>query len=140
MKQAVALICTMRIRRAVSSDFPVTATFSVPAFANDELYQFTNPFISQYPEDFRQHFLQRHRQRNVLPGHIYWVAVVDSSEGVDEHGIKQEAALTDCGQTPYRDEDKVVGFALWRRHGASKEARKWQTQTWAECTNLDLYV
>ncbi|KAL8926557.1 MAG: hypothetical protein Q9208_002884 [Pyrenodesmia sp. 3 TL-2023] len=99
----------MHIRRAVPSDFPTTATFSVPAFLNDELYRFLFPFAAQYPEDFRNFFLQRHRRREVSPGQIYWVAVLDPIDEVKTHGVGQkDAAPEDQSQKEPQEEDKVA--------------------------------
>lgn len=124
----------MHLRCAVPSDFPTTATFSVPAFLNDELYRFSSPFAVQYPEDFRNFFLQRHRRREVSPGQIYWVAVFDPIDEVKAHGVGQEnAAPEDRSQKEHQKGEKVVGYALWSRYGDSEEAKKWQKQTWTEC-------
>lgn len=124
----------MRIRRAVSSDFPITASFSVPAFLDDELYRFLFPFAAQYPEDFRNFFLQRHRQRDLLPGQIYWIAVLDPTDGLKAHWVgHHDEESVDRKQAENHEGGRVVGFALWRRYGDSEEAKQWQTQTWAEC-------
>lgn len=121
------------LRPATLLDHPTTATFSVPAFLNDELYQFTNPSASQYPQDFRQHYLRRHRLRSVLPAFVFWVAVEDASGDVDKHATGQDASQSDHSQWGHGSVEKVVGYAIWRRYGDSEQARRWQTQTWAEC-------
>ncbi|KAL8760503.1 MAG: hypothetical protein Q9184_003323 [Pyrenodesmia sp. 2 TL-2023] len=124
----------MHIRRAVASDSPTTATFSVPAFLNDELYRFSSPFAAEYPEDFRNFFLQRQRRRHVSPGQIYWVAVLDQIDEAKASGIGQEnAAPENRSHKEHQEGDKVVGYALWSRYGDSEEAKRWQKQTWAEC-------
>ncbi|KAI4115348.1 MAG: hypothetical protein LQ338_007869 [Usnochroma carphineum] len=128
----------MRLRRATLRDFPTTATFSVPAFINDGLYRFTNPFAPQYPDDFRKHYLRRQKQRNVLPGFVFWVAVVDPSDGAEEDRKEQEAAQLDDSQTGQAGTEKVVGYAIWRRYGCSETAKRWQAQKWAECRHVAL--
>ncbi|KAL9012644.1 MAG: hypothetical protein Q9173_002599 [Seirophora scorigena] len=122
----------MHIRRATPRDFSTTATFSVPAFIHDELYRFTNPFAARYPEDFRQYYLRKHKQRNALPGYVFSVAILDPADQAEEHAPKQKAAQVDEAQQRNDGEDKIVGYAIWRRYGESEQAKSWQSQTWAE--------
>ena len=129
----------MRIRRATSWDLSTTATFSVPAFIRDELYQFTNPFAARYPDDFRRYYLRKHRQRNVLAGYVFWVATLDSASVPEEREVEHMGAQVHDARMKHDSDEKVVGYAIWRRYGKSEEAKRWQSQTWAECmepTNL----
>ncbi|KAL8647044.1 MAG: hypothetical protein Q9210_005790 [Variospora velana] len=122
----------MRIRRATPGDLSITSTFSVPSFIHDELYQFTNPFAARYPEDFRQYYLRTHRQRNVLPGYVFWVATLDPADLPEERGVENMEAQVDDARMKHDHDEKVVGYATWRRYGESEEAKRWQLQTWAE--------
>lgn len=124
----------MYIRRAISSDFPTLATFSVPAFVDDELYQYTNPLATKYPADFRKHFLRRLKQRNVLSGFVTWVAVEDGSDeprDTVKEEVVQQGSSHSC-------EGEIVGYAVWCRYGTSEVAKRWQEQSWVECTKHKL--
>lgn len=123
----------MRIRRATPGDLSTTATFSVPAFMHDELYRFTYPFAARYPEDFRQYYLRKHKQRNAQPGYVFWVAILDPADEAEEHAPKQKAAQVDDAPLKGVGDEKVVGYAIWHRYGQSEQAKCWQSQTWAEC-------
>ena len=115
----------MHIRRAIPSDFPILATFSVDAFINDELYQFTNPHVTKYPDDFRESLLRRLKQRNATLGYITWVAVEDGSDGSLD-GVKTG------------EPGEIVGYAMWRRYGDSERAKAWQKQSWAQCMEWEI--
>ncbi|KAL8691730.1 MAG: hypothetical protein Q9224_004108 [Gallowayella concinna] len=78
----------MHIRRAVNSDFPTTAAFSVAAFSKDYLYQCTHPYAVQNPTRFRNYFLRRQKLRNLLPGFITWVAIIDEEDDQGETGLR----------------------------------------------------
>lgn len=117
----------MRIRRAEPSDFPTTATVSVDAFSNDELYQYTHPYAARYPSSFRNSFLRRYKLRNVLPGYIIWVAVMEEVDSLDK------LAPVGRGQASKGPAETIVGYAIWRRYGESREAKRWQKQSWSEC-------
>lgn len=110
----------MHIRPATLSDFSSTASMSVDAFWNDELYEYTNPWRSQYPDHFRDLFLRRHRLRYWSPGCVFYVAVTDLGHDVYPAG-------------------RVVGYAIWERRGTSDAAKRWQKQTFGgalECMLL----
>ncbi|KAI4176996.1 MAG: hypothetical protein LQ348_005904 [Seirophora lacunosa] len=123
----------MRIRRATPGDLSTTATFSVPAFIHDELYRFSYPFAARYPEDFRQYYLRKHKQRNAQAGYVFWVAILDPADEAEEHAPKQKAAQVDDAPLKSVGDEKVVGYAIWHRYGQSEQAKSWQSQTWAEC-------
>ncbi|KAL8782189.1 MAG: hypothetical protein Q9213_005625 [Squamulea squamosa] len=123
----------MRIRRATASDFPTAAAFSVAAFANDELYQYTNPYMEQYPWDLRDFFLRRLKFRNASPGCIIWVAIETDRNDPEEDTLIEAERAVDALQAGREREEKVIGYAVWYRHGDSAKAKRWQTQTWPEC-------
>lgn len=125
----------MHIRHATSLDFPTTATFSVAAFQNDELYRYTNPYINQHQDSFRRYFLRRQRLRNNSPGYITFVALVDSNKTTDEDAAKERVGH--AGQADRRygtTEEEVAGYAVWYRHGVTETAKSWHQQSWGECT------
>ena len=106
---------TMHLRPATLADLPATASMSVDAFWNDELYVYTNPWRTRYPDDFRDSFLRRNRRRYWSPDFICHVAV------------------TDPGDEGHRSGGRVVGYAVWERKGTSEEAKAWRRQTWRGC-------
>ena len=112
------LIAIMHIRLATPSDFSSTASMSVDSFWNDELYVYANPRREQYPDDFRDAFLRRHRLRYWLPDYIFQVAVTDPGDDDNDPG------------------GRVVGHAIWIRNGSSEEARKWHTHSYWGCKGL----
>ncbi|KAL9024481.1 MAG: hypothetical protein Q9196_006487 [Gyalolechia fulgens] len=116
----------MHIRRATALDFPLLASFSVPAFINDELFKYTNPFASKYSEAFRGYFLRRLKQRNAQPGFIVWVAVNDA----DELPVTEESSTQEDGN--HVGAEEICGYAVWCRYGKSEAAKGWQGQTWSE--------
>ncbi|KAL8725444.1 MAG: hypothetical protein Q9166_007338 [cf. Caloplaca sp. 2 TL-2023] len=122
----------MRIRRAIPSDFPTAASFSVAAFANDELYHFTNPYAAQNPSSFRDCFLRRLKVRNISPGYIIWVAVIADLDALEDDTLGGEPTHVEMVRTSTITDEKVVGYAIWVRHGQSAQAKKWQTQSWSE--------
>ncbi|KAL6720921.1 hypothetical protein ACLMJK_000020 [Lecanora helva] len=101
----------MHIRDVIPADFSETASMSVDAFWDDELYAYTNPLRAQYPNDFRDLFLRRHRLRYWSSGYIFHVAV------------------TDDGDQDHISGGKVVGYAIWSRRGTSDLAKAWRKQT-----------
>lgn len=105
----------MHICPAKPENFSSTASMSVDAFWNDELYVYTNTRRDQYPNHFRDLFLRRHRLRYWTPGYIFHVAVTD--EGDDGH--------TEGGT--------VVGYAIWERRGTNDAARGWRKDTFWSC-------
>lgn len=124
----------MYIRPAKPSDFPTLATFSVDAFIDDELYQYTNPFAKKYPENFRSYFLRSLKQRFAQPGFIGWVAVNDTNE---EHILNEESRQEGSTST---DAEEIIGYAFWRRYGKSEVAKGWQVRSWSQCTHLGNYL
>lgn len=118
----------MYIRRATALDFPTLASFSVPAFINDELYQYANPFATKYPEAFRGHFLRRLKQRNAQPGFIVWVAVNDADQGPAAKEFSTQDGNSRAGA------EEILGYAVWCRYGGTEAAKVWQGQSWSECT------
>ncbi|CAL8585009.1 hypothetical protein XPA_010589 [Xanthoria parietina] len=121
----------MRIRRAVTSDFPKAASISVAAFAKDELYHYTNPYAGQQQSSFRGFMLRRLKLRNVLPGYITWVAVTTEIQDLQDGAPDQEVG-SERGRRGEEPDETVIGYAVWNRHGKSAAARGWQTQSWAE--------
>lgn len=105
----------MHIRPATPSDFSSTASLSVPCLWNDELYEYTNPYRENYPDQFRSLFLRRHKLRFVTPGFVFHVAI------------------TDDGDDGHEGEGRVVGYAVWERKGDSDAAMKWRGDTWWNC-------
>lgn len=105
----------MHLRSVTPEDFFYTASMSVDAFWNDELYVYTNARRGQYRNHFRDSFVRKHRMRYWTPGSVFQVAVTD--EGDDGH--------TKGG--------KVVGFATWERRGTSDVAKSWQKDTCWGC-------
>ena len=105
----------MHIRPVTPEDFSSTASISVDAFWNDELYDYTNRWRAQYPDHFRDSFLRRHRLNYWSPSTTFHVAVTD-------HG--------DEGHVPG---GKVVGYSVWERRGSSVEAQRWRKQTLRGC-------
>ncbi|KAI4169698.1 MAG: hypothetical protein LQ343_005520 [Gyalolechia ehrenbergii] len=107
----------MYIRRATALDFPTLASFSVPAFINDELYQYANPFATKYPEAFRGHFLRRLKQRNAQPGFIVWVAVNDADQGPAAKEFSTQDGNSRAGA------EEILGYAVWCRYGGTEAAK-----------------
>ena len=105
----------MHLRPAEPSDFSATASMSVDAFWNDELYAYKNIWREQYPEHFRYSFLRQHRLRYWSAGYMFHVAVTDEADKEHDEG------------------GKVVGYAIWQRRGTSEAAKHWQKQTWRAC-------
>ncbi|KAK4696151.1 hypothetical protein P7C71_g1721, partial [Lecanoromycetidae sp. Uapishka_2] len=101
----------MHIRPAKPEDFSSTASMSVDAFWNDELYAYTNTWRGEYPDHFRDLFLRRHRQLYWTPGYIVFVAVTDAEDNGHTEG------------------GTVVGYAIWERRGTNDIARSWQKDT-----------
>ncbi|KAL8937639.1 MAG: hypothetical protein Q9216_004330 [Gyalolechia sp. 2 TL-2023] len=116
----------MYIRRATTLDFPTLASFSVDAFSNDELYQYSNPFATKFPEDLRGHFLRKLKQRNALPGYVVWVAVNEADVEPAANLVSTEEASSATGR------EEVLGYAVWYRYGRSDAAKRWQGQSWSE--------
>ena len=94
----------MHVRAATRDDLPQMASISAAAFAEDELFQFLNPRLSQWPEHFVNSFLQRLRMRFVEKGIQGIVCVSDEKDTFLEH-------TQNCGQF----EEEVLGFAWWAR-------------------------
>lgn len=108
-RDELALI-RMHTRPAIPADFSAIADISVVAFANDELYYYTNPSKDLYPEDFRYLFIRRTHLRYWTPGFVFHVAVTDEGdEGHDPGG-------------------KTVGFSCWMRVGEGSQ--KNGTERW----------
>lgn len=105
----------MYLRPATLADFSATASMSVDAFWNDELYVYTNPWRAQYPDHFRDLFLRRHRLRHWSPGFVF--QVVETDEGDKGH----------------RPGGTIVGYAVWERRGTSDAAKAWRKDTWRGC-------
>lgn len=116
----------MYIRRAVSSDFPTLASISVDGFIDDELFQYVNPYSRKYPDSFHGYFLRRLKQRFAQPGYVVWVAVNDDGK---EHAASENSKQEGGNHT---GDEKVVGYALWRRYGESEVAKGWRTQSWSQ--------
>lgn len=102
----------MHIRPVKPEDLSSTASISVDAFWNDELYAYTNVWREQFPIDFRNLFLRWHQLRYWSPGYVFHVAVTDEGDHGHEEG------------------GKVVGYAIWERRGTSDVARGWQKDTY----------
>ena len=98
----------MHIRLINPADFSTTASVAVSSFSNDELFRWTNPYINQYPEHFRQFFLRKLKSRYWLPGCVIYVAVLDEADEARLH------------------EGRVIGYAVWVRQGESDVAKKWR--------------
>ncbi|KAL8726130.1 MAG: hypothetical protein Q9181_006167 [Wetmoreana brouardii] len=125
----------MRIRRATPLDSPTAATFSVPAFLTDELYQYTHPYAAENQISFRDFYLRRFKLRQVSPGYVVFVAIAESSDDREKYRPNEAADPHDnmgSLQGECSTEEEVVGYAMWYRHGDSEEAKRWQTQSWAE--------
>ena len=103
---------TMHVRPAVSSDLSATSTLSVSGCWDDELVEWLNPYRAQYPENFRDSFLQKHRMR-------YWSA--------DYHFYVAE---TDQEDKDWSGEPQVTGYAIWQRRGNNEAAKAWQKWSW----------
>lgn len=104
----------MHIRLATAYDIPATATLSVPAFIDDELYRWMCPRRKIFPSHFRTSFLSRYQIRFWSPRFIFHVAETDEGD-------------KDWSGTP-----QVIGYAIWSRRGESEIARGWRTSqdTW----------
>ena len=98
----------MHIRPATLADCSTAATFSVPGFENDELFEWLNPRRAEYPEDFRCFFLRRYHMRYWSPDHVFYVAVTDEQDH------------------EWSGESQVVGYAIWQRRGDTQAARAWR--------------
>ncbi|KAL8707719.1 MAG: hypothetical protein Q9220_007299 [cf. Caloplaca sp. 1 TL-2023] len=109
------------------------ATFSAAAFADDELYGFTNPYLAEYPMSFRDYFLRKIRLRNVLPDHTFWVAVLDERDEMTQAAGDQSHGSGSSSQDVVApDGEVVVGYADWSRYGDSDAAKQWQVQSWTD--------
>ncbi|KAL9579279.1 MAG: hypothetical protein Q9212_005202 [Teloschistes hypoglaucus] len=122
----------MHIRRATSFDFPTTATFSVAAFQDDELYRYTNPHIHHYQDSFRRYFLRRQRLRNNSPGYITFVALAEPFQTTNKDAAKERVGDAAQGGRSRGSCEEVAGYAVWYRHGTTEAARSWHTQSWGE--------
>ena len=121
----------MHLRPARASDVPAFASISARVFHEDELYQYINPRSREYPDSFRNGFLLRNKLRWNQPGYVYFAAVADGEDydfgtGTEDGRRKQQENS---------EEEDIVGFALWQRLGDDEAARKWQEQTWWQCTS-----
>ena len=109
----------MLIRPARRSECSQTATLSVAAFRDDELYRYLDPYQDQYPAHYRDYFLRRHKLRFVTPEYHFFVATLEEGDEGYEAGDEAE---------------QVVGYSMWSRKGESDVAKRWnRKQTWAEC-------
>ncbi|KAL8628297.1 hypothetical protein Q9189_005988 [Teloschistes chrysophthalmus] len=113
----------MRIRRATSLDFPTTATFSVAAFHDDELYRYTNPYIGQHKDSFRRYFLRRQRLRNNSPGYVTFVALVDPSQPTDEDAAKERVVDAGFESILLQAEDGYVSLFRLDRSASPQNRR-----------------
>ncbi|KAL8678737.1 MAG: hypothetical protein Q9186_004928 [Xanthomendoza sp. 1 TL-2023] len=121
----------MHIRRAVNSDCPTTAAFSVAAFSKDYLYQCTHPYAVQNPTRFRNYFLRRQKLRNLLPGFITWVAIIDEEDDQGEAGLRgvHEAVVKEGTNTVL---ERVQVDPEYQRCGIGIELISWGLSQAAE--------
>ena len=105
----------MHIRPLEPEDISTTASITASCFWDDELYNFSNPYKTQYPDDFRANFVRRIRLRHWSPGFVLYVAV------------------TDDGDEGHVEGGRVAGYAVWYRIGKSMEAMKWHKQSLQSC-------
>lgn len=112
----------MHIRLARADDIPATATLSVPAFTDDELYQPMYPRRIEYPSHFRASFLNRYQMRFWSPDFIFYVAETDESDRA------------------WSGTEQIVGYAIWSREGQSDVAlaRRRSQDTWKNRLELAL--
>ena len=96
----------MHIRLATAHDVPATASLSVSAFANDELFEWMCPHRTVYPTHFRAHFLLRYQARFWSSDFVFYVAETDKCDD-DWSGAAE-----------------VVGYAIWSRRGNSEVAKR----------------
>lgn len=62
----------------------------------------------------------------LLPGSVCWVIYADHRQQQQQHNTQDEN--TDNEINAQAEEETVVGFAIWNRHGTSALARKWRAQ------------
>ena len=98
----------MHIRLATAHDVPATASLSVSAFANDELFEWMSPHRAAYPTHFRAQFLLRYQTRFWSSDYVFYVAE------------------TDEGDKDWSGAAEVVGYAIWSRRGNSETAKRWR--------------
>jgi GNAT superfamily N-acetyltransferase len=87
-------------------DLPHAATVSANAFKTDSNCNCLFPRLHDYPDDFRNFFLRRHRKRLNQSGVVARVAVIDDHDPLEE--------------------GTVIGVAIWERLGDSEVAQAWK--------------
>jgi GNAT superfamily N-acetyltransferase len=87
-------------------DLHYTATISANAFKSDPDFKTICPHLHEYPKDFRNSFLRRHKKLLNQSGAVGRVAVADDNDA--------------------QEEGTIIGVAIWERVGDSKAAHVWQ--------------
>jgi hypothetical protein len=62
----------------------------------------------------------------LFAGIICWVVVSDDDDRNENHSNNNNNNNAESSEN--RGKEKIVGFAIWSRHGSSSEARKWKAE------------
>ncbi|MCJ1344883.1 hypothetical protein MMC31_003088 [Peltigera leucophlebia] len=108
----------MRMRRMLPADFLVLGDIATEAFWNDEVFAWIFPHRAQFPEDFKNTWVDMFRFHLHKPG---WHCFVSETEEVDPI---------------WSGRSELAGFAMWERQGHSNAAKFWQQDNFSNCTSL----
>ena len=110
----------MHLRPALPSDLPTVAAIVCSSFGYDELYTYTNPYLTQYPDSFYACMLLKVKQSFIKLGFQVFVCVSDDrdSEWLPA-ALASDAAKTSFGRldTLQPSGEVVLGYAAWHRQG-----------------------
>lgn len=104
----------MKIRRAKAVDLPKITHLCATAFLEEKLSSWLFPRRHEYFHDYRREFGREINSHFYSPGHVVWVAETEQDDS-----------------NPSED-DQIVGFAIWERHGTSAAASAWQDDSFSK--------
>lgn len=106
------------MRRMIPADFPVLGNIAAEAFWNDEVFAWLFPHRAQFPEDFKNTWVNVFRFHLHKPG---WHCFVSETEEID---------------SMWSGRSDLTGFTMWERQGQSNAAKSWQQDNFSNCMSV----
>ena len=104
----------MKIRQANAADLPRITHLCATAFLEEKLASWLFPRRHEYFHDYRREFGREISSQFYSPGYAVWVAETEEHDGDPS------------------ENDPIVGFAIWQRHGTSAAASAWQGDSFSK--------
>ena len=108
----------MHVRLAYPSDIPALVSIASAAFLHEPVYDQFSPFRFEYPNDYRNFWLNYWRKKLASAKNTVIVAQTDESD--EEEG---------------KNGGEVVGFSDWYRSGSPEELSRWNMDSWSKRTD-----